>query len=207
VEISKSLMRDRLPKKSFFSASEIATLLKIDVASVFLWESEFPQIRSIKYENNIRYYDFDTLVLFSSIKHLLLKKPNIPLALKALAENYRTGAQKEVVITPCGSMEEDLISCSNLLIDDENGFDEKAHEIYQEYSRSMDELSIEVKPEHVGEMLNDALMEKERRELESYRRAEFERALHALLERKKSLDELLVALDSSEPDLFLKRLF
>lgn len=228
VEISKLLMQEALPKKKLFTGPEIASLLNISSDQIFMWESEFPQIRLRKSVRGPRLYDRDDVLLFSAIKQLLKEKNlTIPLALKALAETDTRGDQMlgayflvednpdsiapvvmnestqsgyEGIHSQKSHVEEELLwDSSRLLPEEENGFDETIQEIYQECSEAMEEASVLVEPNNVGEMLADALVLEQRRQLQAYKIEEYTRTYSLLMQRRQSLYELLGALEKYEP--------
>lgn len=203
MEISKMLMRDAWPK-NIYSLSELASSLGLNTSQIEAWESEFPQVRLKKSMQGIRIYDRDDIILFSQIKYLVCeKKLTIPLVLKQLAEtdDAKLDAreeQKENIYTN-NYKEDPLWDSSHLLPEEESGFDETTNEIYQECATAIDQATVVVPPQEVGQMLKEAFDEEQRRQLQAYRLQEYERELSELINKRKSLHELLGFLEKYEP--------
>src|SRR5580692_5796337 len=88
VRILELLMRESLPRRNFFRASEVTELLNIKPHEIRYWESEFPQVRPQKTKTGQRIYRRQDLIIFSAIKHLLLeKKLSLPAAQRIIAES------------------------------------------------------------------------------------------------------------------------
>jgi len=205
MEISKMLMRDAWPK-NIYSLSELASSLGLNTSQIEAWESEFPQVRLKKSIQGIRIYDRDDIILFSQIKYLVCeKKLTIPLVLKQLAEtdDVKLDARQEQKdnLFLNDYKEDPLWDTSHLLPEpeEEGGFDETTNEIYQECATAIDEAKVIVPPEEVGQMLKDAFAEEQRKQLQAYKLQEYERELRELIDKRKSLHELLGFLEKYEP--------
>jgi DNA-binding transcriptional MerR regulator len=74
VKVIELLMRETLPRKNFFKASEVSSLLNVKPHEIRYWETEFPQIRSQKTKSGQRIYRREDVILFSAIKHLLQER-------------------------------------------------------------------------------------------------------------------------------------
>lgn len=74
MKIIELLMREALPQKNFFRASEISSLLNVKQHEIRFWETEFPQVRAHKTKSGQRVYRREDVILLSAIKHLLQEK-------------------------------------------------------------------------------------------------------------------------------------
>lgn len=202
--ISKLLLSDKIPKRDFFTKPEVAQILHISMEQLFFWESEFPQIRSIRTNNN-RLYGYDDVVLFFAIKNLVYdKKLSIALTLKTLAELDSISVNDAPEQHELISSEAILQDSSALLDSEEDGFDEIAHTIYQECAQEIERASIETRGSDVGAMLGNALSQKQRKELLTYKHEEIYQTRALLLDKRKSLNEVLDALERLQPAILQK---
>jgi DNA-binding transcriptional MerR regulator len=88
VKILELLMRETLPQRNFFRASEVSDLLKIKPHEMRYWETEFPQVRPQKTRTGQRIYRRQDVILFSAIRHLLQeKKLSLASAQRIIAES------------------------------------------------------------------------------------------------------------------------
>ncbi len=88
MRILELLMRETLPQRNYFRASEVSDLLMIKPHEMRYWESEFPQIRPQKTKTGQRIYRRQDVIIFSAIKHLLLeKKLSLASAQRIIAES------------------------------------------------------------------------------------------------------------------------
>ncbi len=217
MKVRELLMNETLPKKSFFKLSEVAVLLSVKPHEIHYWEAEFPQIRSQKTPHGQRIYRKEDVVLFSAIKHLLYdRKFTVAGARRVLGEadlmSELTIARKieepTMMITPSQPVEvensEVLLEAAALLSVEDELYDEKTHEIYQDCAMELETVSVKVEPQAVGEMLSDALTE-QREKLKLERRLnkiEQERAMAMLIASKKSLSDVIESLDKITPSEF-----
>jgi DNA-binding transcriptional MerR regulator len=213
VKVRELLMSETLPKKSFFKLSEVAVLLSVKPHEIHYWEAEFPQIRSQKTHSGQRIYRKEDVVLFSAIKHLLYdRKFTVAGARRVLGEsdvmNEVAAASQEpvpVVVEAVPGPSEFLQEAAELLVvEDDDIYDEKTHEIYQECAVEIEQACQKVDPLHAGEMLSDALLaEKEKSQRERrLNKIEQEKAMAILMASKKSLSDVLESLDKITPSEF-----
>ncbi len=224
VKVRELLMSETLPKKNYFKLSEVAVLLGIKSHEIHYWESEFPQIRSQKLHGQ-RVFRKEDIVLFSAIKHLLYdRKFTVAGARRVLAESdmmsEELASAKKADTTPMVDMsteqnkkDADLLEVSDVLmeashllkLDEEDVYDEQAHEIYQDCAKELEEERVDTIESHcAGEMLSDALIERREKAKQEQRLREIEkeRAMAMLLASKKSLTDVIASLDKIAPSDF-----
>lgn len=216
MKIAELLMRETLPRKSFFKASEVSSLLKVQPYEIRYWESEFPKLRSQKNKVGKRFYQREDVVLISAIRHLLKdKKLTLEGAKKVIADmDYvfapvsNTDQVPVEVFEKCSSVEEapnslwaqvnhetvidhdQILGEVSDILDEEDDFDELAHKIYQ----------------HCGEDLKQAVKETDSLVADNQGaaptispkrclNAKEEQALASLVESKERLNDILRTLD------------
>jgi DNA-binding transcriptional MerR regulator len=87
VKTIELLMQKALPQKKFFTNHEISSLLKIKLAEIQYWETEFPQLRMKKNHLNQKIYHKKDVLLIAAIKHLLqVKKITLAGAQRIIAQ-------------------------------------------------------------------------------------------------------------------------
>jgi DNA-binding transcriptional MerR regulator len=200
-------MREALPQRNFFRASEVTDLLKIKPHEMRYWESEFPQIRPQKTKTGQRIYRRQDLVLFSAIKHLLLeKKLSLAAAQRIIAESddlFSTPKPKvdealDLVIslddeasdahqeTADGVADDQLLQEAALMLPLEHeDFDDVTQQIYQNFG---EELMVAGQPE----VLHEEIVSPRQMPVDG---PAYEKTLATLRESKASLNEILGMLD------------
>lgn len=216
MKIAELLMRETLPRKDFFRASEVSSLLKVRPYEMRYWETEFPKLRSQKTKSGKRIYRREDVVLISAIRHLLQeKKLTIEGAKKVIADMdhvfapLSTGHEDPPVelFKKCHFFEEEMehslwahvdqekgldhdqiLGEVSQILDEEDDFDELTHKIYQRCGDDLQTSEAPVKPDEAMLTPLEALPLKE--EVSSLEA----RAL-ALMDLKNRLTEILASLD------------
>ncbi len=220
MKIAELLMRESLPRKDVFRASEVSSLLKVRPYEIYYWESEFPKLRSKKSIAGKRLYSREDVVLISAIRHLLQdKKLSVEAAKKVIGDmDYVFAPINSEAVPPTA----EISSCTNIepervdslwehikvdtldhdqilgevsdILDEEDDFDELTHKIYQHCGEELETITQEVSPIFVGEMIKDAVdthKSQERRALSGIER----QAFLSLKESQKRLNEILNSLE------------
>lgn len=210
MRILELLMRETLPQRNYFRASEVSDLLMIKPHEMRYWETEFPQIRPQKTKTGQRIYRRQDVIIFSAIKHLLLeKKISLPAAQRIIAES------DDLFSTPAPSMHDDsaldtellnaqaptqvyetecddaqlLQEAASILEHEESEFDNVAQQIYEACA---DELVHAVPVETCVPVM--PVLEPVDVDTKMSRQA-YEQTLATLKESKTSLTEILTMLD------------
>jgi DNA-binding transcriptional MerR regulator len=207
VKIVELLMRNALPNKKFFNGNEIASLLLIQPHEIRSWESEFPQIRSLKTAKGQRIYRYEDVVLFASIKHLLKeKKLTIAGAQRVLAESDEHSLMGEDdkgmmagLPHPLPSFEHEVVlqEASRMLSEDDDEFDDRSHQLYQQCAHDIPNTEVIAEPHHLSEMIHDGIISKQQEDQRQDRisKRDYDKALATLLASKGSLHEVLRMLE------------
>lgn len=218
MKIAELMIKDTLPRKEFFRASEISSLLKVRPYEIRYWEVEFPKLRSFKSKTGKRMYRREDVVLISAIRHLLQdKNMDIEAAKKIIADlDYVFSPISQPLEAPvevfrkCTFVQEELKDSSlwqkvhddfsnhdqilgevSEILDEEDDFDELTHRIYQHCGEELQNATHEVSPIYVGEMINDAVKTIQAKTLSV---AE-ERAKEKLIDSKNRLTDVLGSLE------------
>lgn len=192
MKIVELMMRETLPQKDFFGASEITTLIGVSPEEIREWETEFPQIRVHKNGQGQKIYRRKDVMLLYAVKHLVnennLKLPEVQ---KILAES--TTAELDDV--PMIGHDHTLQEASRFLDEESVEFDERRHHVYQQCSEELANAKVEVDPREVGEMIQDGLVAVASKPSSRLMRADYEKAFARLMASKISLTEVLTMLD------------
>lgn len=213
MKIAELLMRETLPRKDFFRASEVSSLLKVRPYEIYYWESQFPKLRSQKSKAGKRLYRREEVVLISAIRHLLKEKSHtIESAQKIISDmdhvfapiNTEADDPPIELLEKCTYVEngmenslwahvmdidhDQILGDVSEILGEEDDFDELTHKIYQHCSAELEEAKVESQP--VSILIEEPTFEKPK----SFSPQE-EKALLSLKESKKRLHEILNSLD------------
>lgn len=230
MKIVELLMRESLPQKNFFRVFEVCSLLKVEPHEIRHWETEFPQVRSQKTSDGQRIYSREAVVVLSLIKQLLHEKDfTLAGAQRVIAQSVGLSSIWEREEAPCAQPQEVdtslhaqaqaqahandetheggnelVLEEASRMLDDDDEFDEVAHQIYQQCGEELEKATMDVPAFHVGEMIRDAMTQKDLREKQAKKlsKLEYEQALQKLTESKRSLTDLLSMLDSNNESAF-----
>ena len=208
MRILELLMRETLPQRNFFRASEVSDLLKIKPHEMRYWESEFPQLRPQKTKNGQRIYRRQDLIIFSAIKHLLLeKKLSLAGAQRIIAESddlFAHPPQKAENIISANdghiTADEDVVDAQPVMEDKFPGdnFLQEAAYLLDEEDDEETKITQQIY-ENFGEELSVASAKESVKVISTRRdpiaRHAYERTLATLKESKASLTEILGMLD------------
>jgi DNA-binding transcriptional MerR regulator len=103
-----------IPKKLYYSISEVCTLTELEQHVLRYWESEFPQLRPKKNRAGNRAYRDKDIDIIKYIKHLLYEeKFTIPGAKKKIAES-KLSVDLEADISPVEVSPEVSVTVENV---------------------------------------------------------------------------------------------
>lgn len=90
-----------IPKKTYYSISEVCSFTSLEPHVLRYWESEFPQLRPKKNRAGNRAYREKDILLINNIKHLLYdEKFTISGARKKLTELQKAPSEKTPEVSP-----------------------------------------------------------------------------------------------------------
>lgn len=216
MKIIELLMRNTVPNKKFFNSNEIASLLNIEPHEIRTWEAEFPQIRSLKTAKGQRIFRREDVILFASVKHLLKeKKLTIAGAQRVLAEADENYLMAEEPAEPILVQEKSLLpvepqavllDVARLLPSDEDDFDDRSQRLYQQCAPISESGVPVVANEHLGEMIADALLQKNNQTVnkKGMSRVECDKFRATLLASKDSLQHVLRMLNKIDHTSMIK---
>lgn len=239
MKIVELLMRESLPQKSFFRVFEVCSLLNVTPHEIRVWESEFPQVRSQKTADGQRIYRREVVVVLSAIKHLLYEKDlTVAGAQRVIAQSVELSSiwinddVKASVVEPMPVLDmmpesecsPSLVACSeesvcsdelflteaSRMLEDDDDFDEVVHQIYHHCADELVNVKAdEIEPVYVGEMIQDAIIQKDLRDKQAKQlsKLEYEKTLHRLIESKKSLTDLIATLDKIHESNFWQNFY
>lgn len=215
MKIAELLMRETLPRKDFFRASEVSSLLKVRPYEIYYWESQFPKLRSQKSKAGKRLYRREEVVLISAIRHLLKEKSHtIESAQKVIADmdhvfapiNCEADDPPVELLEKCTYVEngmenslwahvndidhDQILGDVSEILGEEDDFDELTHKIYQHCSAELEAVEAQPEPEPIGILIEEPLNEKPK----VFSPIE-KKALLSLKESQKHLHEILNSLD------------
>jgi len=91
-----------IPKKTYYSISEVCRFTSLEPHVLRYWESEFPQLRPKKNRAGNRAYKVKDIEIIKNIKHLLYdEKFTISGARKKLSESQKTTSEIAQKEPPC----------------------------------------------------------------------------------------------------------
>lgn len=193
MKILELLMRETLPQRNFFHASEVCDVLKIKPHEMHYWESEFPQVRPQKTSAGKRIYRRHDVILFSAIKHLLQeKKLTLTAAQRIIAESDDIFVTENHVppkiAAPIAVSEQ---KPADLLLDAARLLEDKEVNNSEELACNSDEISLAtpVTDNNVGLLIHEA------KKSSTMSTATYEKTVRSLNESKHKLTEIIGMLD------------
>ena len=190
--------------------------MNIEPQEIRIWESEFPQIKSLKTAKGQRIFRREDVILFASIKHLLKeKKLTVAGAQRVLAEadeNYLMHddddqpffAAKEVQtsVEPEAMLED----AARMLFAPEDDYDERSQKLYQHCTSIEQPAEPVLEKEHFSEMIQDAFAQNAHQEAreQGISRIEYDRLHRTLTDSKDSLQQVLRLLNRYDQTSWLK---
>lgn len=204
MKVVELMMREEIPERELFQAAEVASLLKVQPHEIRSWEAEFPQIHAKKNKSGQRIYRRQDVLLFVAIKNLVHeKKLTISGARNMLAQANELGFSPidDDVAQPAKDFSTSVVdgnSCDRILQvaskilktdEDDKEYDELTHQIYQQCASDLNSaMQEESKPEEKVASANPVVVQR-------LSKREFERAVNQLKASKKSLLDVLLALE------------
>lgn len=101
---------DKLPKKLYYSISEVADVFNVNASLLRFWEKEFSSIKPKKHRNGQRYYTHDDIEAIEVVFHLVKERGYTIEGAKTHLKTYKNSTPEHFnLIRKLTSIKEELI--------------------------------------------------------------------------------------------------